>query len=87
MKKREAIRAVWEVVTGRSGHTDGYLLKKRRGWEVETTVGVNFFIPENCPEGAIPFRYDRNDCTLKDIEEEFFLLEKNSSSQWVCFRR
>lgn len=72
MKKRDAIREVWKVVTGRSGHTCGVVRRKKRGWEVYTTVGVNFFIPENRKGGDIPFRHDRNRATQREIEKEFF---------------
>jgi len=67
--KKELIRIVRDVISGRSGHTIGNFRRIKRGkWEVETTIGNQYPFDSNSSNWA-NFRYDRNEMTLKEAKE------------------
>lgn len=65
--KKELIRIVRDVCSGRSAHTIGSFRKIKRGqYEVYTTIGNSY--PYEAPRYA-RFKHDRNEMTLREAKE------------------
>lgn len=83
--KKETIRIIRDILSGRSGHDSVRIRPLRRGYDIYTSCGIGYYDCEpgefvlrpSCADIAVyrNYQYDRNECTLLEAKEILESLE------------
>ena len=74
--KKETIRIIRDILSGRSGHDSVRIRPLGRGYDVYTSIGIGYYDCEPKLSGEFVLKHDRNECTLAEAREILESLEK-----------